>query len=167
MKRLDHILDKFEEYACFFTMLAMAVAVLLQIINRSFLGRPFPWGEELARYMMIWATFIGVSAGVKIGSHIGVDALTNRLPERKKLYFTIVTDLMLLVFYIAVTFLSVQIVIRIRSTNQLSPALRMPMWYAYLAMPVGFSLSCLRQLQRLLQKAARLFKSQDKEMEVL
>ncbi|MDR3073736.1 MAG: TRAP transporter small permease subunit, partial [Deltaproteobacteria bacterium] len=71
MNRLDHLIDKLEEYVCFVTLAIMSIAVLLQIINRSFLGRPFPYGEELARYMMVWATMFGTSAGVKIGAHVG------------------------------------------------------------------------------------------------
>lgn len=167
MKRLDHILDKFEEYACFVALLIMSVAILLQVVNRSFLARPFPWGEELARYMMIWATFIGISAGVKIGTHIGVDALVTRLPDRVKLPFTVLTDVMILVFYIVVTVLSVQLVLGIQQTGQLSPALRMPMWYAYLAIPVGFVLSCFRQVQLLVQKLAGLRGGRKKKGEML
>jgi len=156
LKRLDRILDKFEEYACFVLLMVMSFAILAQIVNRAFLGRPFPWGEELARYLMIWATFIGISAGVKMGSHIGVEALVALLPERMRLRFAVGTDVAILSFFVVMTFLSVQLVAGIKETGQLSPALRVPMWYAYTAIPVGFSLSCFRQLQLLLQKIGRL-----------
>ena len=156
MKRLDRILDKFEEYACFVLLMVMSFAILAQIVNRAFLGRPFPWGEELARYLMIWATFIGISAGVKMGSHIGVEALVALLPERMRLRFAVGTDVAILSFFVVMTFLSVQLVAGIKETGQLSPALRVPMWYAYMAIPVGFFLSCFRQIQLLMQKIARL-----------
>ena len=154
LKRLDHFLDKFEEYACFVTLFTMSLAVLTQIIFRSFLGRPFPWGEEGARYLMIWATFIAISAGVKAGTHIGVDVLVQSIPERLRRYVLVGTDLMVLAFFIIMLVLSVQLVLGIRATGQLSPAMRMPMWYAYAAFPVGFTLSSIRQFQKLMDRVA-------------
>ncbi len=147
MNRLDHILDKLEEYACFVTLVIMSVAVLLQIVNRSFLGRPFPWGEELARYMMVWATMFGTSAGVKIGAHVGVDALVQTLSGKARIVVTLITSLVALAFFCFVTVLSIELVTGIQETGQVSPALQAPMWLAYLAFPVGFIFCIFRQYQ--------------------
>lgn len=152
MNRLDHIFDKLEEYICFITLMIMSVAVLLQILNRSFLGRPFPYGEELARYMMVWATMFGTSAGVKIGAHVGVDALILILPPKTRIIVTFATSLVALAFFAFVGYLSIEIVVGIRETGQTSPALVLPMWLAYLALPLGFALCLFRQYQLVVQK---------------
>lgn len=152
MNKLDHVFDKLEEYICFVTLAIMSIAVLWQIINRSFLGRPFPYGEELARYMMVWATMFGTSAGVKIGAHIGVDALLLVLPPKARVTVTLITSFVALAFFAFVGYLSVTIVIGIQETGQISPALQMPMWFAYLALPVGFALCLFRQYQLVTQK---------------
>lgn len=152
MNTLDHIFDKLEEYVCFVTLAVMSIAVLLQIINRSFLGQPFPYGEELARYMMVWATMFGTSAGVKIGAHVGVDALIMVIPPRYRVVVTLFTSLVALAFFAFVSYLSVTIVIGIQETGQISPALQMPMWLAYLALPLGFALCLFRQYQLVVKK---------------
>jgi len=51
------------------------VVAVLQNISRFVLRDSLSWSEELARYLMVWATFIGASIGVKRGSHVGVEAL--------------------------------------------------------------------------------------------
>lgn len=152
MNKLDHIFDKLEEYVCFVTLAIMSVAVLWQIINRSFLGRPFPYGEELARYMMVWATMLGTSAGVKIGAHVGVDALILAIRPKYRVAVTLATSGIALAFFVFVGYLSIEITIGIRETGQISPALQMPMWLAYLALPVGFALCFFRQYQLVVQK---------------
>ncbi|MDR1922367.1 MAG: TRAP transporter small permease [Candidatus Adiutrix sp.] len=152
MNRLDRFFDKFEEYVCFITLSVMSVAILLQIINRSFLGRPFPYGEELARYMMVWATMIGTSAGVKIGSHVGVDALLLIMPKKLRLAVTFFTSLVALAFFAFAGWLAIELTAAIKDTGQISSALEAPMWLAYLAFPVGFALCLFRQLQLVLAK---------------
>lgn len=147
MHKVDHLFDKIEEYVCFITLVVMSVAVLMQIVNRSFLGRPFPYGEELARYMMVWATMFGTSAGVKIGAHVGVDALILVIPPKTRTLITLATSLVALAFFVFVGYLSIEIVIGIQETGQVSPALNLPMWLAYLALPLGFALCLFRQYQ--------------------
>jgi C4-dicarboxylate transporter DctQ subunit len=152
MNRLDRFFDKFEEYACFIMLSVMSVAILLQIVNRSFLERPFPYGEELARYMMVWATMIGTSAGVKIGAHVGVDALLVVMPKKLRLAVTLFTSLAALAFFAFVCWLAIELTMGIRETGQISAALQIPMWLAYLAFPVGFVLCFFRQWQLVLAR---------------
>ena len=152
MSRLDHMADKFEEYVIFIALSIMSLAILAQIINRSFLGRPFPYGEEIARYMMVWATMMGTSAGVKTGAHIGVDVLVRALPRKAGLLWMFLINVVALAFYVFVGYLSTKIVYSIQGTGQISPALQMPMWLAYLALPVGFALCVFRQIQLILTK---------------
>ncbi len=152
MNRLDHICDKLEEYICFGTLAVMSISVLLQIINRAFLAKPFPYGEELARYMMVWATMFGTSAGVKIGAHVGVDAFVQVIPPKTRVIVTLMTSLAALAFFVFVGYLSIEIVLGIQETGQVSPALQMPMWLAYLALPLGFAFCLFRQYQLVAKK---------------
>ncbi len=152
MNKLDHLFDKLEEYICFVTLALMSLAVLCQIVNRSFLGRPFPYGEELARYMMVWATMFGTSAGVKIGAHVGVDALVLAIRPKYRVVVTFLTSIAALLFFVFVGYLSIEITLGIQETGQVSPALQMPMWLAYLALPLGFALCLFRQYQLVVKK---------------
>lgn len=147
MKKLDSILDKIEELLCTLFVMVMAFAILIQVINRNTVQLPFTWGEELARYCMVWLTFIGISAGVKQGSHIGVDALVNMLPAGVRRGFRILTSLLVTGIYLYMTILSVEITLGIRETRQVSPAMQVPMYIVYAGLIAGMFLSTLRSVQ--------------------
>lgn len=147
MKKLNFILDKVEEILCTLFVMVMAFAILVQVINRNTVQLPFTWGEELARYCMVWLTFIGISAGVKQGSHIGVDALMNLLPAGIQKGFRILTSILVTGIYLYMTILSVEITLGIRETRQVSPAMQVPMYIVYAGLIVGMFLSTLRSIQ--------------------
>ena len=133
----------------FCTVLAtvMAVSILIQVINRNTVQLPLVWCEELARYCMVWLIFVGISAGVKKGSHIGVDALVNILPAGVKRVVNIFTNVLVTGLYGYLTFLSVEITLGIRETGQVSPAMQIPMYLIYAGLIVGLAMSTLRSLQ--------------------
>ncbi len=147
MKKLDSILDRIEEILCTLFVMVMAFAILIQVINRNTVQLPFTWGEELARYCMVWLTFIGISAGVKQGSHIGVDALVNVLPAGVRKGLRILTSILVTGLYLYMTILSVEITLGIRETGQVSPAMQAPMYIVYAGLIVGMFLSTLRSIQ--------------------
>lgn len=147
MKKLDFILDRIEEILCTLFVMVMALAILVQVINRNTVQLPFTWGEELARYCMVWLTFIGISAGVKQGSHIGVDALMNVLPAGIQKGFRILTSLLVTGLYLYMTILSAEITLGIYETRQVSPAMQVPMYVIYAGLIVGMFMSTLRSLQ--------------------
>ncbi|MDA8226350.1 MAG: TRAP transporter small permease subunit, partial [Desulfitobacterium hafniense] len=43
----------------------MSVIILAQVIFRYVLEAPLPWSEEVARYLMVWGTFLGAGLGVR------------------------------------------------------------------------------------------------------
>ncbi len=147
MKKLDGLLDKIEEVLLTLFSSVMAISILIQVINRNTVKLPFSWGEELARYCMVWVTFIGISAGVKLGAHIGVDALVNILPGKIKKGVKLISNVLVTVIYIYLTKLSVEITLGIKDTRQVSPAMQIPMYIIYTGLIVGMVLSSLRSIQ--------------------
>ena len=147
MRKLDHILDHIEEILSIVVFSAMCLVVLWAVVCRYVLHLPFPIGEELARYLMIYGIFIGVSIGVRRCSHLGVEVLTNFLPGGAAHVVDILSQLLSLVLYIAFFWFSVLLTRNIYQNGQTSAAMQIPMWLAYLALPIGFGLSIIRCLQ--------------------
>ncbi len=82
MKKITHFLNNFEEYTCIVLLGIMAVVVFIQVIFRFVVKASLPWSEETSRYLLVWITFLGASAGVKTGAHVGVEAVTLMLPYK-------------------------------------------------------------------------------------
>jgi len=137
-------LDWFEKTAVTALLGTMILVVFLQVIFRFVLKGSLPWSEELARYVMVWAVFIGASMGAKSGAHIGVGALVKLFPRGWRKSLVVVSASFSVVFCAVVFYLSAKVVLNIFMSGQVSPAMEIPMYLAYAAVPVGILLMGVR-----------------------
>lgn len=145
-------LDWFEKSAVTVLLGAMTVVVFLQVFFRFVVKGSLPWSEEMARYVMVWAVFFGASMGAKTGAHIGVEAFVNFFPHRLRRIMIIVSAVFTQIFCWLVCILSLQVVYRIYEMEQVSPAMEIPMYVPYLAVPFGAVLMSIRFMQAAVAK---------------
>lgn len=63
-------------------LLAGAVLVTsFQVISRFGFNRPYPWAEEVGRYLFVWTVYSGFLVAVVKRTHIRVTFLADRLPS--------------------------------------------------------------------------------------
>ena len=55
----------------------MTLITFANVVTRYGFNYNIGWALELTVYLFAWLVLIGVSYGVKIGAHLGVDAITN------------------------------------------------------------------------------------------
>lgn len=146
MKSFNNFLSKIEQYFVGILLLAIAFLLFINVVLRFF-GSSLVWSEEVARYSIVWLTFIGSSVCVYKGAHIGVDAIMNVLSEKGKKILLLITILMSIVFTILFTYFSFVITKNVFTTNQVSSTIKVPMVYVYGAMPVGGILMLIRYIQ--------------------
>ena len=115
--------------------LLMTVVILLQVFFRFVVQIPFPWSEECARYLMIWMAMFGSVAALRMGRHLGVRVLVDRLPERT--YDLIVPLLQLAMIFFLGVIGTQGFDLALANLDQASAAMEIPMLIPYLAIPVG------------------------------
>lgn len=147
MKNLSHFFKNFEEYICGIMMAVMVVVVFIQVVYRFVIQSSLPWSEEVARYLLVWITFLGASSGVKHGSHVGVEAVLLMLPQKARKYVNLLSAGLSIFFSIVVVVFSMGIISKQIEMAQVSPAMQIPMWWAYAAIPVGATLMAVRYVQ--------------------
>lgn len=91
----------------------LGVTVLLQFVTRYALNDSAAWTEEIARYLLIGTVFLGAVAGVRSADHIRVDLLYRYLPERLGHVLGLCVEGFCVVFFGALTLLSVQMMVRL------------------------------------------------------
>lgn len=82
------IWDKFEEGAIAFLLVFMTLLVFLDVIMRFGFGTGFLWTQELTLYTSSWFVLFGISYGLKVGAHIGVDAVLQLLPTNMQRFLS-------------------------------------------------------------------------------
>lgn len=125
-------------------LLTILVLVMVQVTVRFSALGGWAWTGELARFSLVWLTF--VLAGYLLGrdQHISFDIIDQVLPERARRVVQIVSYLIVAVIcaafvYEGVGLMDAQSFIR-------SSAAEIPMSFVYLIPTVGFALTGVRAL---------------------
>ncbi|MDW5299121.1 MAG: TRAP transporter small permease [Sedimentibacter sp.] len=140
-----------DKICCTMIIVILALMVLVttvQIICRVFFSA-LSWSEELARYLLVYSTFFGAGVVYKRNGHIAVTMVQDLLPENFRKYSDLLVNVLCgILFAIATAFgfkyTSLQ-------GNQLSAALRIPMKYIYMSIPIGFSVMILHAIDNSLR----------------
>ena len=140
-------LDNIEEYILLFLFPLMVIVVFVATCVRYLTVMSLPWAEEVARYSMVWIAYIGASLGIKRNALLGVEAVLLLLPQGTRKYFDYLRYLIIILFNVLIAYYTFQIIQSQISTEQVSPSLRIPMWFAYGAVPVGAVLMAWRCIQ--------------------
>lgn len=152
MKQLKKILNNFEGYLCAIMLIAMSIIVFMQVICRFILKSSLPWSEEASRYLLVWVSFLGGAYGIRQGAHLGVEAFTLMLPKKVRGFVEILCMVIGIVLCCIIFKFGVDIVSTQMRRVQYSPAMRIPMGYMYLAIPVGMVLFIIRYVQSIIDK---------------
>ncbi|QNB46610.1 TRAP transporter small permease subunit [Thermanaerosceptrum fracticalcis] len=163
LKKLDKILTFIEDHLIAILLIIMTAITFWGVIARFVLRDSSSWAEEAARYLSIWAAFIGASLGVKKGAHIGVEAFVMILPKKVQQYISIITTVFCIIFCCAVSYIGYDYTLKLLKTGQLSPAMRMPIVWAYAAVPVGCLLMTIRYFMLLIEQIFTLKAVEDTE----
>ncbi|WP_161598940.1 TRAP transporter small permease [Aidingimonas lacisalsi] len=147
MRLLRGLERNFERYLVAAILLVLVVTLIAQVFFRYIIGAPLVWSEELARYLLIWCTFLGVSLAVREGRNISVDLAPAMLGPRTAKFFVLVALVGSAMFFILMVWYGIPLTRRIAMIGQSSPGLGLQMWMVYAAVPVGLGLALLRSLQ--------------------
>jgi TRAP-type C4-dicarboxylate transport system permease small subunit len=106
----------------------------------------------------VWSIFIGTAVGVRKNIHIGVDAFIRLAPRRAKIALEVLLNAVGAVVSVALIYLSVLFILDTIEYQQLSPAMQIPMYWPYLAMPTGLAFAVvhfLNDIARMISVAER------------
>jgi len=132
----------------------MTVIIILQVFMRYLFLYSLSWSEEVARYLMIWVSFLGASLALKYGFHIGVEFVINRIPEKMRGWVNLIAKMGILIFLIYFTIGGFRVSWAVR--DQDSPALLFSMAYAYLSAPVGGFFMIIQLLNLLVEDLIKI-----------
>ena len=135
------------------TLLIIGLVVMVALTFASTMIRLVPgyggiyWAEEVTRYVSVWVVFLGAGLGVRFGIHLNVDLFTAALPAGAQRALVILSLLLMLIFETILVYYGTQLTIS--NYDQQSASLRLPMAYAYGAIPVGGALMLFETLRLL------------------
>ena len=123
------------ECSLFALGIGMSLVVATQVFCRYILNSSLFWSEELARYMLVWISFLGATTAYYRGMHPGVDLVVSRLSVTARRWARLCAHAVCLLFFVAVTVAGVQFTHFIRL--QISPSLGISKAFVLVIIPVS------------------------------
>lgn len=133
---------------------AMTAIIFFQVLIRFVFSKwnlqiSAPWTEELSRYLMIWAIFIGGAIVARRADALAVEALVQVVPPAAGRAIKYCAHALALTFYACVFLLGLQWAQFGRS--EMAPVLDIPMLYVYASMSVGAALTIVNAIALLME----------------
>ncbi len=141
------ILDRLEEWIVITMLAAMTLLTFLQVVLRYVFNSGFVWALELTTIFFAAMIFVGISYGVRVGAHIGVDAIVNKLPSGARRATSIVVVLLCLVYAGIVLYGSFGYVSKMYSVHVEMEDLPIEVWMVRSLLPLGYVLLTFRFVQ--------------------
>lgn len=142
----------------------MVSALTASAVTRYISGTGYDWLIELPPVLVPWLVFPLIGPLLRSGSHIQVDLLPTFLSGRQidflKLFVSIATLVGAVIFLLA----GKEAVDLFRSLGQLMELeIDLPIWWMYLAFPVGFGMLLLFAVEQFLMALTDIMKNNEPE----
>jgi len=114
------------------------VLILTQVISRFVFSAPFTWTEELARFALVWLTFVSAGFVMARRLHVTVDLIASKLTGVAATIVDYFSSAVVLAVSAAMALAGTQFALSAAKLN--APATHIPMSAVYAAAVVGFAL---------------------------
>ena len=126
---------------------AMFAVVTINVVLRYLFSSGLVWGEEAARYLMVWGVMLGVGVAYRLRGHIAITMLVDGLPPRFARPAALAGHALTLA---AAAMLAFSGVVLTRFLGAVvAPTIGLPMSWVYASVPVGAGLLFIDVLRQL------------------
>jgi TRAP-type C4-dicarboxylate transport system permease small subunit len=148
-ERLDQVL----EWTLVSLMSVLVIDVLWQVISRYVLTSPSSFTDELAGFLLIWVGLLGAAYVTGKNGHLAIDIILQQSAEKQQQLLRLITHISIALFALCVLIIGGTWLVYTRFyLNVNSAALRIPLGYVYLILPLSgwivlyYSLDNVKQL---------------------
>jgi len=147
-----------------FILAVLVLNVLWQVASRYLLRSPSSFTDELARYLLIWVGILGAAYATGQRLHLGIDIISTKISPKNRNRLTQIVDLLVAVFAVLVMIIGgIRLVYITLRMQQTSAALRLPLGYLYLVIPLSGILILFYSLVDLYSRTAKSRKERVKK----
>lgn len=144
MKTFERWFVEANKWVVILLLVAMSCIVFANVSLRYTTHFSITWSEEVARYLMIWMTFLGAGLALRYGGHVAIANFQEMMTTPVQRLLRLVVVALLLAFFVIMVRMGYDYMSRMRF--QVTPATRVSFGYVYAAMPIGFILMIVHLL---------------------
>jgi C4-dicarboxylate transporter DctQ subunit len=114
------------------------------VVARYVFNYSFVWALELNSVLFAWLIFVGMSYGVRVGAHLGIDALVKAVPPAVARAFGLIGAALCVVYALIVTYGGSLYVKKMYDVGIEMQDMPVPQWLPRIVVPLGFLLLAVR-----------------------
>ncbi len=137
-------INRFEESVIALLLAGMVIVTFSQVIARYVFNSGAVWALELTTYLFAWLVLFGMSYGVKVGAHLGVDAFVRLFPKPGQRALTITAALCCVAYGVILLIGASEYISKIYRFGIEAEDLPIPRWIPYSILPIGLVLLIIR-----------------------
>jgi C4-dicarboxylate transporter, DctQ subunit len=141
---LGRMVNAVEEGVIAFLFAAMTLVTFSQVVARYVFNTGVVWALELTVYLFAWLVLLGMSYGVKVHAHLGVDAFAKLFPSRAQRLLGLLAVAAGLIYGTILLIGSWQYVAKLFKIGIESEDLPIPQWVPMAVLPIGVALLMAR-----------------------
>ncbi len=124
----------------------MTLLTFVQVVLRYVFNSGFIWSLEATTYAFTWMVLLGMSYGVRTGSHIAVDLVARALPPGPRKIMGLLAVALCLVYAGLMAYGGYNLVDRLMTLGHNARDIPLPRWLLISILPFGFALLGVRLL---------------------
>jgi C4-dicarboxylate transporter, DctQ subunit len=149
--KLDRYLEIFSVTVMTISMGAATLAAFVNVVLRYAFNASLTWAAELTSSLFIWSALFGAAYGFKIGMHLGVTALIQKIPPKIAKWMLSGTLVVILGYLICLIFWGYDFVKFNYDMGMVSVDLEVPYWIIYSCVPITMAISAYQVLLKLIK----------------
>jgi TRAP-type C4-dicarboxylate transport system permease small subunit len=150
LTRVSKWLDHLVAGAVIVLLMCMVVITSAGVLWRYGFNSALSWSEELARFLLIWVSFLGAALATYRDAHIGISVVFDRLPPFTQRWVERIVNVIILLFMGAILVYGIQFLPDV--SLRIAPTLQVRMNIPYLVLPIS---SAIMMFQLLVKMIAR------------
>ncbi|GGD03982.1 hypothetical protein GCM10007216_38280 [Thalassobacillus devorans] len=150
LRILDNFILKLEEFILSYAVIIIAVMVVGKALMRALFTYSPPFADEVSQFSVIIATFMGISYAARKGRHISMSAFYDMAPFKIRKILMILIPAITALFLFVLAYYSYLYVIDIKNSGRVTSAMQTPLYYMYIAIPIGFALGGIQFIRNML-----------------
>ena len=146
---LSNHLDQFIKKILALMLSVMIIVVIFGVANRFLFKLSISWTEEIARFLMVWICMLGSTIAIKNGSHVAVTYFISKFSIKVRKKIAILNHIFVIIFLLIPSMYGIKLCLS--QMGQLSPALRISMFWPFVSVPAGCVIMILHEFALLKQ----------------
>jgi C4-dicarboxylate transporter DctQ subunit len=150
-EKLDRYLEYFSTTVMVVTMSVATLVAFVNVVLRYVFNMSLTWAGELTSYLFIWSALFGAAYGFKIGMHLGVTVLIQKLRPQVAKWVLSLSLFIILCYLLCLMVWGYDFVMFNHMMEMVSVDLELSYWIIYLCVPISMAIASYQVLLKLIK----------------